>query len=358
MPGLSDVCFCHRARVWLQNHRQRGGLDALVEQYDGCRVAAVAHAGAAGGLGHANHHHFVCCRHVGSVSHHAHRVHEVPPRYVRYRSDAAAVRHAHSRPQYVQTGNRHFDDRVEFASLAKFYLGRWPYVATQVVLNLALLSLNLVSILETVQVMDWYVVHISVVGLGSLFLFSMCQARAFLTFGHAENRTIVGIFNCTYGLTLTPTAAFQRVCPPAISGGTCDSPFGDSMVIGLGYFVVVVLIIPMGYFNLDDNIVIQVVSTFIQLAILSQWVVTFFMRGFGHFQISAFGTGQGQGIEAEYVCATMAEHVTGAVLGNIILNYAFIMTVRHVNTQAFSASPTLCLSLSHTLSLSVSISHV
>lgn len=139
----------------------------------------------------------------------------------------------------------------------------------------------------------------------------------------------MGVFNCTYGLTLTPSVAFQRVCPPPISGGTCDSPFGDSMVVGLGYFVVIVLIIPMGYFNLDDNIVIQVVSTFIQLAILSQWVVTFFIRGFSHFQISAFGSGQGQGATSFCCDVCFGRRLTraGAVLGNIILNYAFIMTV-------------------------------
>lgn len=174
-------------------------------------------------------------------------------------------------------GNKNFDDRVEFASLAKFYLGRWPYVATQIFLNLALLSLNLVSILETIQVMDW---------------------------------TLVGIFGCTYGLTLWPRAGFQRVCP-VTTGNTCDSPFGQSMVVGLGYVVIVVLIIPLGYWNLDDNIIIQVVSVVIQLAIICKWCITFLMKGFHTEAVTAFGTGQGQ----------------GAVLGQVLLNYAFIMSV-------------------------------
>lgn len=49
-------------------------------------------------------------------------------------------------------GNRYFDDRIEYASLCKFYLGKWPYMFTQLVLNLSLLSLNILSILVTVQV--------------------------------------------------------------------------------------------------------------------------------------------------------------------------------------------------------------
>lgn len=180
-------------------------------------------------------------------------------------------------------GNKNFDDRVEFASLAKFYLGRWPYILTQVFLNFALLSLNLVSILETVQVMDW---------------------------------TLVGIFTCTYGLTLWPEVGFQSVCLPRGTPPTgCDSPFGSSMVVGLGYAVVIVLIIPLGYWNLDDNIIIQVVSVFIQLAIIFNWCVTFFLQYFSptyvYEPVSAFGSLKGQ----------------GAVLGQVLLNYAFIMSV-------------------------------
>lgn len=54
----------------------------------------------------------------------------------------------------------------------------------------------------------------------------------------------MGIFNCTYGLTIEPVFGFTSVCTSG-SPSCGDSPFGDSMVIGIGYFVVVVLIIPM-----------------------------------------------------------------------------------------------------------------
>lgn len=175
-------------------------------------------------------------------------------------------------------GNRNFDDRIEYAALCRFYLGKWPYVVTQILLNFSLLSINLVSILLTVQVMDW---------------------------------TIVRIFDCSYGLVIEPNFGFNATCPVV---GLCshnNSPFGDSMVISLGFLVVICLIIPMGYFNLEDNMIIQVISTGIQTLILFEWLVTFFLRGFQWDKVSAFGTPDGQ----------------GQVLGQVMINYAFVMTV-------------------------------
>jgi hypothetical protein len=52
-------------------------------------------------------------------------------------------------------GNRNFDDRIEYASLCKFYLGPGPYWLVQVILNLSLLSVNILSILLTVQVKNF-----------------------------------------------------------------------------------------------------------------------------------------------------------------------------------------------------------
>ncbi len=182
-------------------------------------------------------------------------------------------------------GNRNFDDRIEYASLCKFYLGTGPYWLIQVFLNMSLLSVNIVSILLTVQVMDW---------------------------------TIVRVFTSTCGLVLLPVAnktveGFQCISPVV---GLCshdNSPFGNAMVISIGFVVIIALIIPMGYFNLEDNIGIQVLATLIQTLILIQWVVAFFIHGFtiSGENVTAFGTGVGQ----------------GSVLGQVILNYAFVMTV-------------------------------
>lgn len=173
-------------------------------------------------------------------------------------------------------GNKHFQGRAEYATVARFYLGEWPYWITQLLLNLSLLSLNLVSMLETIQVLDW---------------------------------TIVRVFGCTCGLIFEPDPGFRCVCPAV---GTClhqDSPFGHGMVIGCGYLLCLLLIVPLGYLNLDDNIGVQSACTIIQTCIFIKWIITFFMRGFTASAVPAIGTQQ------------------ASVLGQIVINYAFSVTV-------------------------------
>jgi hypothetical protein len=67
----------------------------------------------------------------------------------------------------------------------------------------------------------------------------------------------------------------------------------------------------MGYFNLEDNMFVQVLSAFVQFAIVAQWIVIFFERGFDGANVPAFGSGKAQ----------------GTVLGQVVLNYAYVMTV-------------------------------
>jgi hypothetical protein len=102
--------------------------------------------------------------------------------------------------------------------------------------------------------------------------------------------------------------------------GLCEhsnSPFDNGMVISIGFAVIIIIIIPMGkqkketkknssffwklgYFNLEDNIFIQFIATAIQTLILFQWLVAFFLvfaeKGLQLDTITAFGTGEGQGL--------------------------------------------------------------
>jgi len=132
---------------------------------------------------------------------------------------------------------------------------------------MSLLSLNMVSILLTVQVMDW---------------------------------TIVRIFKCSYGLVLVPGSpaqhfGFNSVCPAVSLCTHANSPFGDAMLISLGYIVTIAVVLPMGIFNLEDNMGVQIFATIVQALILLQWIVAFFMRGLSFSNIRAFGSGEGQG---------------------------------------------------------------
>jgi hypothetical protein len=45
------------------------------------------------------------------------------------------------------------------------------------------------------------------------------------------------------------------------------TPFPHEYVLSLGFLIILVVAIPLGYFNLDDNIVVQ------QVACLALWVI-------------------------------------------------------------------------------------
>ena len=55
-----------------------------------------------------------------------------------------------------------------------------------------------------------------------------------------------------------------------------DSPFGDDYVVSLGFLIVLVLCVPLGYFNLEDNIWVQQFGFFFLVLCLIAWVVQFF----------------------------------------------------------------------------------
>jgi hypothetical protein len=51
-------------------------------------------------------------------------------------------------------GNEHFRSRIEYTSIVDYYFGRKAYIAAQIGLNGALQSLNIISVIQSAQVMD------------------------------------------------------------------------------------------------------------------------------------------------------------------------------------------------------------
>ena len=51
-------------------------------------------------------------------------------------------------------GNEHFRSRIEYTTIVKYYFGRSAYVASQIGLNGALQALNIISVIQSAQVMD------------------------------------------------------------------------------------------------------------------------------------------------------------------------------------------------------------
>ena len=64
---------------------------------------------------------------------------------------------------------------------------------------------------------------------------------------------ILAIFGGTGGVEFYPHPGWLWVT----SQGTGVTPFGDVYLISIGFVVTLCLIIPLGYFNLDDNIIVQ-----------------------------------------------------------------------------------------------------
>jgi len=84
-----------------------------------------------------------------------------------------------------------------------------------------------------------------------------------------------------------------------------------TLVLPLGFVVTIILIIPLGYFNLDDNMIVQKGAFIMACLIFTEWIVEFFIQiGHGSAQhIPVFGDR------------------LAPVFGTIMFNYAMVITV-------------------------------
>jgi hypothetical protein len=168
-------------------------------------------------------------------------------------------------------GNDVFQSRAEIISLARFYFGRsWLYGLTVALLVFSLLSVNIASIIISAQQMD---------------------------------AALVAIYG-TCGLTVYPPTAQCLRNPPVPS-----LPFGNDVGITLGFVVVLLVAIPMGYFNLDDNIIVQKIAVLLLLAIVGIWVALFATMKLDTSRLPVFGTNQ------------------TSVVGTILFNYTFVTSI-------------------------------
>eukprot|EP00466_Bigelowiella_natans_P002565 jgi/Bigna1/84136/fgenesh1_pg.124_\ len=175
-------------------------------------------------------------------------------------------------------GNEHFQGRVEFTYLAKRFLSRKAFLAVLFLFILSLVTTNISSIVESGQVLD----------------------KALLAAGAA----------CA--LELYPDPKFLCITDDNSDSGS-DSVFGDKYVISVGFLAILVISIPLGYLNLDDNIVVQVVSfigkSYVRLVVIcTAWVVFFGLEG----------------IDAS-LCPSFASN--SAAFGYVFFNYSFVITV-------------------------------
>lgn len=169
-------------------------------------------------------------------------------------------------------GNDVFQSRAEIISLSRFYLGRsWLYGLSVFLLIFSLLSVNIASIIISAQQMD---------------------------------ATLIAIYG-TCALIFYPHPGAQCVKTAVMPA----QPFGTDIVMSLGFVVVLLVAIPMGYFNLDDNIIVQQIAVLMLLTILGIWLAFFAQQGVNADMLPVWGTDQ------------------TSVVGTVLFNYTFVTSI-------------------------------
>ncbi|KAI8925618.1 hypothetical protein BC831DRAFT_263070 [Entophlyctis helioformis] len=141
-------------------------------------------------------------------------------------------------------GNIHFQGSIEYATLINFYFGPAAHVA------------------------------------GQFFLYGALQSNAvqnIVLASQAVDNLLIVLFGKTCGYALGGVSkGWMCVREP----GSMPSPFGDTfMLFTLGFLVVLLLTIPLGIINLDDNIGIQIGAFVLSLLILTQWTSSGIING-------------------------------------------------------------------------------
>lgn len=172
-------------------------------------------------------------------------------------------------------GNHHFEGRVEFSTLVSFFFGKKGHIIAQLFINVSLQCANIAAIIECAQVAD---------------------------------DAIIKILGRSCGLQLYPHFSWQCVTEAA----TSDSPFDNNAyyLFTAGFLFMMVIVIPMGMLNLDDNIFIQIIANIFLVIVTTDFLITFFMHGL-NFSNVPFFKGSGQ----------------APVLGVIMANYGFVTTI-------------------------------
>lgn len=172
-------------------------------------------------------------------------------------------------------GNEHFQGRVEFATLVNFFFGTEGLVVSQIFINAALQCANIAAIIECSQVAD---------------------------------TTVLAIFKKTCGVQLHPKA-FVWHCIETKSDSASPFPDGEMYLFTVGFLIMMVLVIPMGMLNLDDNIIVQILADIFLVVVTLDFFVTFIIHGLDLSRVPAIGANQ------------------TIVLGQIMANYGFVTTI-------------------------------
>eukprot|EP00908_Phaeocystis_cordata_P004456 Transcript_14838.p1 GENE.Transcript_14838~~Transcript_14838.p1 ORF type:complete len:611 (+),score=262.14 Transcript_14838:70-1902(+) len=197
--------------------------------------------------------------------------------------------------------NADFESRAEYSTIVHHYFGRRWYIAAQVGLNGALQSLNVISVIQSAQVMDTLLSAV----------FGQSYGLNLTPFANVWNVTGA---NGSSALETIPGSAivFSAFDATDLSGG---SAWGCHVVVSLGYVLTLLMAVPCGRWNLDDNMSIQKVAFVLTLLCWLVWIIA---------ALSSVPRA------AQPVPVINADPQTGsqaAVLGTILFNFGFVTTV-------------------------------
>lgn len=169
-------------------------------------------------------------------------------------------------------GNENFQGTAEFTTVAKHFFPKWGFVITMILFVISLMSFLVSSIVIAAQTMDL---------------------------------ALIAIFSKSFSLEVYPNPGIGMADQPSNS----VSPFGNSYGLSIGYVIVLALSVPMGFFDLDNNIFIQLGAFVLLFVIFGMWLVNFFLVGLDTSRVPTIGSN------------------FNSVLGTIIFNYAFVSTI-------------------------------
>jgi len=198
-------------------------------------------------------------------------------------------------------GNDKFQDRIEYSTIVRYYFGKNWYNAAQLGLNGALQSLNIISIIQSAQVMDNLIAAI----------FGKSCAINITPF--ANKVAGAGVNGTDFFLTGS-TDFFSCIDTSDVSNGNA---WGCHVVLTFGFILTAAMAIPCGRWNLDDNMIIQRVAFWLTVLCWIFWMVATIAKA------SSLDTLPG-------VAAVNTNPQTGAlggVVGNILFNFGFVTTV-------------------------------
>jgi amino acid permease len=198
-------------------------------------------------------------------------------------------------------GNEKLQKRTEFAPLIKMLFPAWLYRITFFGLLFLLQITNIGSIVISAQTMDYTAMTIGG---------KTCAITLYSGTWATSSAPLSGTYDAGDNSAVHPV--FQCIVSSSNTSSTQDSVFGGDYVLSLGYIIVAIIVIPMGIFNLEDNIWVQKGGFLGLVFCVFAWLAQFLFVS---------------GIDTSLTPAVGEYSSWGSSISLIVFNFGFTLTV-------------------------------